>query len=121
MNRQIRARIHILAVIVFVLVGFGCGSSSAADPASDTETQAEPNSLSSSPPDGLPASFEGELPCADCPGIFYHLDLFEDQMFFLRTTYLGRGTGAVLDTVGSWEATDDQGRLTLFQFSPLDQ
>ncbi|MCW8985015.1 MAG: META domain-containing protein, partial [Thermoanaerobaculales bacterium] len=64
--------------------------------------------------DDLPASFEGELPCADCPGIFYHLDLFEDRMFFLRTTYLGRGTGAVLDTVGSWEATDDQGRLTLF-------
>jgi copper homeostasis protein (lipoprotein) len=62
----------------------------------------------------LPASFEGELPCADCPGIFYHLDLFQDQMFFLRTTYLGRGTGAIFDNVGSWETTGDRSRLTLF-------
>ena len=45
----------------------------------------------------FPATFEGELPCADCPGIFYHLDLFEDQVFFLRMTYLGRAVGAIHD------------------------
>jgi len=26
---------------------------------------------------GLPASYEGDLPCADCEAIRYHLDLFE--------------------------------------------
>jgi uncharacterized lipoprotein YbaY/heat shock protein HslJ/uncharacterized lipoprotein NlpE involved in copper resistance len=62
----------------------------------------------------LPASFEGELPCADCPGIHYRLDLFEDRVFFLRKTYLGRGTGAIYDSLGSWEAASDQDRLTLF-------
>lgn len=64
--------------------------------------------------DDLPASFEGQLPCADCPGIFYHLDLFEDHVFFLRTTFLGRGAGAIRDTIGSWVVTDDEGRLALF-------
>jgi len=62
----------------------------------------------------LPASFEGELPCADCPGIFYHLDLFEDHVFFLRTTYLGRGAEAIRDAIGSWVMTDEDGRLALF-------
>ena len=62
----------------------------------------------------LPASFEGELPCADCPGIFYRLDLFEDRLFFLRTTYLGRGADAVRDFLGSWEMDGETGNLTLF-------
>ncbi len=62
----------------------------------------------------LPASFQGELPCADCPGIFYHLDLFEDRVFFLRTTYDGRGAGAVTDIIGSWVVASDDGRLALF-------
>jgi len=31
---------------------------------------------------GLPASYEGDLPCADCEAIRYHLDLFEDSSFF---------------------------------------
>jgi uncharacterized lipoprotein NlpE involved in copper resistance/heat shock protein HslJ len=62
----------------------------------------------------LPATFEGELPCADCPGIFYHLDLFEDRVFFLRTTYLGRGAGAIRDLVGSWILGGDDRRLILY-------
>jgi len=62
----------------------------------------------------LPASFEGELPCADCPGMFFHLDLFEDHVFFLRTTYLGRGAEAIRDAIGSWIMAGDDGRLTLF-------
>jgi copper homeostasis protein (lipoprotein) len=62
----------------------------------------------------LPASFEGELPCADCPGIHYRLDLFEDRVFFLRMTYLGRGAGAISDAVGTWALAGDKALLTLF-------
>jgi copper homeostasis protein (lipoprotein) len=62
----------------------------------------------------LPSSFEGELPCADCPGIYYRLDLFPDRVFFLRMTYLGRGTGAVRDTIGSWVLDRDDDRLILY-------
>jgi uncharacterized lipoprotein YbaY/heat shock protein HslJ/uncharacterized lipoprotein NlpE involved in copper resistance len=69
----------------------------------------------------LPATFEGELPCADCPGIHYRLDLFADRVFFLRMTYLGRGTGAISDSLGTWEMSGNQDRLSLFggEESPL--
>lgn len=40
----------------------------------------------------LPASFTGDLPCADCAGIRYRLNLFRDRSFFLSSTYLGRET-----------------------------
>jgi uncharacterized lipoprotein YbaY len=50
----------------------------------------------------LPASFIGELPCADCPGIRYQVNLFPDRAFFSRMTYLGRGDEGNLDDIGSW-------------------
>jgi len=83
-------------------------SASAADAVKGTM-----NDEASSPLGGFPATFEGELPCADCPGIYYHLDLFEDGVFFLRTTYLGRGAGAITDTVGSWTLAGGETRLAL--------
>lgn len=70
--------------------------------------QPEPASLRE-----LPASFEGDLPCADCPGIHYRLDLHENRVFFLRTTYHGRGAGAVHDLIGTWTLSGD-GRIALF-------
>ena len=44
----------------------------------------EPKALQAAPFGELPARFVGELPCADCPGIHYRLDLLEDRAFFLR-------------------------------------
>jgi copper homeostasis protein (lipoprotein) len=109
-----QVRVHILAVVVCLLVAFGCSSASAADTAGCSDTQHESSAPRSNLLGDLPASFEGELPCADCPGIFYHLDLFEDRVFFLRTTYLGRGTGAIRDTLGSWVVGSDDHRLVLY-------
>jgi copper homeostasis protein (lipoprotein) len=100
-----------LAEVVFVMAlaaAMGCGSAVA------DETVADPATGEPSVSGDLPATFEGELPCADCPGIYYHLDLFEDRVFFLRTTYDGRGAGAVVDTIGSWVVASDDGRLALF-------
>ncbi len=59
----------------------------------------------------LPASFEGELPCADCPGVFYHVDLQPGGEFLLRTVYLERSP--VADTIGTWRRTDDGRTLVL--------
>jgi copper homeostasis protein (lipoprotein) len=61
----------------------------------------------------LPASFIGELPCADCPGIRYHINLFPDRVFFLRTTHLGRGDDAAPDDIGSWVVSSDRTMLLL--------
>ena len=75
-----------------------------------------PARRSSAPPAlrELPAYFEGDLPCADCPGIHYRLDLHEDRVFFLRTTYHGRGAGAVHDLIGTWTLASDDNRIALF-------
>jgi copper homeostasis protein (lipoprotein) len=73
-----------------------------------------PNTSGAAALKGLPARFEGELPCADCPGIHYRLDLHEDRVFFLRTTYLGRGADAVRDLIGTWALSSDDNRIALF-------
>ncbi|MEM9315948.1 MAG: META domain-containing protein [Pseudomonadota bacterium] len=56
----------------------------------------------------LPASFVGTLPCADCEGVAWHLDLWPGQAFHLRRQWLGRadseGNPARHDEVGRWHA-----------------
>ena len=60
----------------------------------------------------LPASFSGDLPCADCPGMRYRLNLFADQSFFLSTVYAGRDSPAVYD-IGSWHLAGDRRTMSL--------
>jgi heat shock protein HslJ/uncharacterized lipoprotein NlpE involved in copper resistance len=60
----------------------------------------------------LPASFRGDLPCADCPGIRYHLDLWPDQVFQLRREWVGRDL--VRAEVGRWRL-DPAGRALMLQ------
>ena len=59
----------------------------------------------------LPASFSGDLPCADCPGIRYQLDLFSDHVFFLRMIYLGKDES--FDDIGAWAVSSDDKTLIL--------
>ncbi len=61
----------------------------------------------------LPASFAGVLPCADCEGIRYELDLRPGEVYFLRLTYLGKGEAAVFDDVGQWSLMDTEPVLVL--------
>jgi copper homeostasis protein (lipoprotein) len=64
----------------------------------------------------LPATFAGDLPCADCPGQRVVLTLFPDQRYRLRRTYLGVNRGADEDfyELGRWDhSQDDGGRFTL--------
>ena len=61
----------------------------------------------------LPATFAGDLPCADCPAIRHQLELFPDQAFFLRMTYLGKGDAASHDDIGSWIVASDRRTLVL--------
>ncbi|MEX0614537.1 MAG: META domain-containing protein, partial [Methylophaga sp.] len=53
----------------------------------------------------FPVSFSGTLPCADCPGVDYQLNLFADQSFFLQTDYLDREQQRFYQ-LGRWQLHD---------------
>jgi copper homeostasis protein (lipoprotein) len=58
---------------------------------------------------GLPATFVGTIPCADCPGIRYRVNLLPDHTFVSRMTYLERKTE--FTDHGNWQI--DEGGRTL--------
>jgi hypothetical protein len=60
----------------------------------------------------ISGSFEGVLPCADCPGIAYRVDLFPDRAYYLRTRYLEKSDGT-FDDIGSWALSSDGSTLAL--------
>jgi uncharacterized lipoprotein YbaY/heat shock protein HslJ len=65
------------------------------------------------PPPAAPSgTFEGLLPCADCPGIQHRLTLSADQTYHLRTEYQDRPDG-VFDEIGSLAVTADGTTLVL--------
>lgn len=64
----------------------------------------------------LPASFTGTLPCADCPGIRYQLDLKPDKTFASCMTYEERN--ARLGDHGHWRLSDDGKTLLLEESHP---
>lgn len=67
-------------------------------------------------PTTLPASFSGVLPCADCPGMQYRVDLRDDGSYRMRTTYQERGangSGKDVDDAGAWQLVLDGTRVTL--------
>jgi uncharacterized lipoprotein YbaY/heat shock protein HslJ/uncharacterized lipoprotein NlpE involved in copper resistance len=64
------------------------------------------------PPAAPTGTFEGVLPCADCPGIQHRLTLLADQTYHLRTEYQDRPDG-VFDEIGSLAVTADGSTLVL--------
>jgi copper homeostasis protein (lipoprotein) len=59
----------------------------------------------------LPASFQGTLPCADCPGIVTRIDLWPDQSFHATGTYVDRGL--TVQDLGRWVPDPETGALIL--------
>jgi copper homeostasis protein (lipoprotein) len=60
----------------------------------------------------LPASFGGDLPCADCEALRYRLNLFADRSYFVGAEYVGRKDGNHYD-IGTWTVSADGSTLTL--------
>lgn len=60
---------------------------------------------------GLPATFIGNLPCADCPGIRYQVNLLPDHTFFSRMIYQERNSS--YDEKGQWQIAGDSKTLVL--------
>jgi copper homeostasis protein (lipoprotein) len=61
----------------------------------------------------LPASFMGTLPCGDCAGIHYQIDLLPDSVFYLRVIRRQTGDSAVRDDIGRWTLEAGDARLML--------
>jgi heat shock protein HslJ len=59
----------------------------------------------------LPASFTGDLPCADCTAIRHHLDLWPDGVFHLHREWVGRKL--TRDEIGRWQVDAKSGALLL--------
>lgn len=59
----------------------------------------------------LPATFTGRGPCADCPGEEFQLNLWPDQVFFLRRSWVGRDGRR--DAIGRWSVDADKHVLEL--------
>ena len=63
----------------------------------------------------LPASFSGQLPCADCAGVAHHLDLWPDQSFHLSRTWIGgAGDDATQSDLGLWSAVPEKNAIRLW-------
>jgi copper homeostasis protein (lipoprotein) len=54
----------------------------------------------------LPATFSGDLPCADCEALRYHLDLLEEGVYFRRLLYVGKSSRG-FDVIGKWTLSAD--------------
>ncbi len=61
----------------------------------------------------VPATFRGDLPCADCKTIRYQLDLWPDQIFHLRREWLGKTQPLVVGDMGRWEVDPERQVLSL--------
>ncbi|HET6349096.1 MAG TPA: copper resistance protein NlpE N-terminal domain-containing protein [Candidatus Krumholzibacteria bacterium] len=59
----------------------------------------------------LPATFTGDLPCADCPGIRHHLDMWPDGAYHLERQWVGRSD--IRTELGQWRVDRKRHLLTL--------
>ncbi|WP_439107944.1 copper resistance protein NlpE N-terminal domain-containing protein [Congregibacter sp.] len=80
--------------------GTGTGSDSDSDSVADTSFEID-----------TAMSYKGTLPCADCPGVLWQLDLWPTGRFHLRQEYLGRDT--VSSRLGHWHLAPVDQILTL--------
>ena len=83
--------------------------------ASEPATPAEPPASGRTvvPPNTRSAVFAGDLPCSDCTAVRYQLELFPDETYFMRRTFVGRARSTPSDDIGTWALSRDGRTLTL--------
>ncbi|MFY0252841.1 copper resistance protein NlpE N-terminal domain-containing protein [Chitinophaga sp. 30R24] len=55
----------------------------------------------------LTGTYQGTLPCADCPGMDYQVSLYDDHTFSELVAYQGRGQDIATVASGTWQQTSD--------------
>ena len=66
-----------------------------------------------SPLGALPATYTGLIPCADCAGIRYQIDLLPGSAFAQRMSYLRNGRDETYYELGAWSLSADGRTLVL--------
>ncbi|WP_299754435.1 copper resistance protein NlpE [uncultured Pontibacter sp.] len=103
-------KVSLLLILPLVFLSISCSSNKASASASipnAIEATAELVSQSET----VVGTWQGMLPCADCPGISYTLQIFPDQTYQEKLVYLERSAEAV-EQAGAWEV-DASGVLNL--------
>jgi uncharacterized membrane protein/uncharacterized lipoprotein NlpE involved in copper resistance len=83
-----------------------CGGNKTAPAAADSSallTPAHPD-LGAHPPSG---SYQGTLPCADCPGIDYQISLYDNNRYKTLMVYRERNHGRPVVDTGTWKIEQD--------------
>lgn len=107
------------AAIAGVYMLIGCSreeprpASSTATLQSDVESTTPPDAAAPVSIEPLPARYSGVLPCADCAGIRYEIDLRPANVYFLRMTYLDATPERSYDDIGAWSVASDLRTLAL--------
>lgn len=117
-----------LLLFTTLLLGlFGCGNNTGARNASETENHTDGPAAELVIKDGLgdvsERTYEGTLPCADCPGIRYTLTLRNqehsgDGVFELTTEYIDRDTFREQGTWLTLRGNADDPDATIYQLNP---
>jgi copper homeostasis protein (lipoprotein) len=106
--------VWLVALCVLTLVG--CSREEPPQPTTQAPPRAEATPVADTTPgsiEPLPALFSGVLPCADCTGTRYDIDLREDNLYFLRLTFLGTAPERSYDDIGTWSLASDLRTLGL--------
>ena len=109
-------RISIAAACVLMLVGCNREEPVATPPTPKPAPEAEAPPVVDAAPtslESLPSRYSGVLPCADCPGIRFDIDLRPANVYFLRMTYLGTTPERVYDDIGAWTLASDLRTIAL--------
>jgi copper homeostasis protein (lipoprotein) len=110
-------RITIAVALLWMLVGCAreepAPESTAPEPRTELDATPTPDTATPVSIDPLPARYSGVLPCADCPGIRYDIDLRPANIYFLRMTYLNTAPERTYDDIGAWSFASDLHTLAL--------
>lgn len=107
----------ILTFVGTVVIGLflvGCGPSTVTQAKADITLKSTDQDASAViPAHGLrlPATFRGDLPCADCEGVRYQLNLWPDQVFHLQRQWLDKDI--VHSDIGRWRVDPSRRALVL--------
>lgn len=103
---QYRTILFALTLGTFTACNGGGGEQTGTD-SSQAVAANNPGAGISSPASKAAGSYQGTLPCADCPGIDYQISLFDDEHYRELTMYRDRNEGRAREDTGRWKLEND--------------